>query len=230
MKKTTEILVFILLITVCLNLSADVIPEDSHELERILTVEDTEDLEIYPGATVYGYHTGGKVGDAEVYEVKPGLELNKGYKNNDFYLYWAFDDLFDLSSFNYDVNSEEPLSHPELRLLTDEINPGTYYVDEDDPLIKEEITYKVYYEDSTVRIYKSKLVKTYNDDTPSKTEDFSPEETDITADNSNNNETPDELEENDEKNDMAVEVSDSSNQSSGGNTVNVDGCSILFVE
>ena len=222
--KTT--IFFVVFLTLNLFLSADVIPEDSHEVEKILMIEDTEELRFYPGATVYGYHTGGKVDDAEIYKVKSGTELIKGYKNNDFYLYWALDDTFNLSMLTLDPDSESPLSHPGLKLLSNEINPGNYYIDEDNPLIKEEITYKVYYNYPIVRIYKAKEVKTYNDGTPQKTEEFSPEETDLTAGDHNNTEPPDG---NEEQNDTAAELSDDSDHSSGASEVNVGGCSIIII-
>jgi hypothetical protein len=227
MRKVLLFLTAFLTVLFSSNLTADVVPEDSHEVEKILMIEDTEELKIYPGATVYGYHTGGKADKAAIYEVRSGTELTKGYKFNNFYLYWALDDHFDLSSFTYDIDSDKPLSHPELKLLSDEINPGNYYIDEDNPLIREKITYKVYYDNPIIRIYKSKTVKTYDDDTPQEIEEFSPDGTNVTADNSNNSEIPDE---NEEQDNTTVEISDNLNQTSGSNEVDIGGCSILLVE
>lgn len=212
-----------------LNLFSDVIPDYSHLVERKVTVEDTEKLQMYQPITVYGYHTGGKADDAEIYVVKSGQVLTKGYKHNDFYLYWAFDDSFDLSDFTYDKDSWEPLDHPMLNLLTDQINPADYYIDDDKPLEKEEITYKVYKKADAVRIYKFRHVSSYNDGSPQKTEEFSPDETDITAQNNGSDDLEEENDSENEAPDSVSEISDTSDQHSDGREVDIDGCSVLFI-
>lgn len=156
---------------------ADVIPPDHHYVDRCVTITNVDS---FPDVILLGVIAGPMVNGYEWYVVEPGKCLHKGYKFNGFYLVWA--DRGKVDSASIDTLDLETLlgrkkaaaSGDGLHLLTDQINPGGYYVPDTDPLVEEDAYYTLLSnKQDELEIYLSKQVTRYNDGSPEKTETFS---------------------------------------------------------
>ena len=137
--------------------SADVIPPNSHPLNRCVKVIN---LNEFPNTVLIGYYTGPMVDKYESYQVKNNECLTKGYKFNSLSIYWSTKDK---------PNSVEPNN-----LLLKNVEPYGSYVDQNNPLVKEDIEYSIAgFSSGKLVLYKSKQTSEYNNGTPKKVETFS---------------------------------------------------------
>ena len=147
---------FIYAITFASTASADVIPPNSHSLNRSVKVVN---LNEFPNVTLIGYYTGPMVDNYETYEIKNNECLTKGYKFNTLSIYWNKKDK---------TNTIEPE-----KILLKDIESYGGYIDENNPLVKEVIEYSIAgFNGDKLVLYKSKQSSEYNDGTPPKVETF----------------------------------------------------------
>lgn len=135
---------------------ADVIPLDSHSLDRCIKFVN---LNEFPNVILIGYYTGPMVKEYESYQIKNNKCLTKGYKFNSLSIYWNTKDMPNFIDSN--------------NLLLKNVEPYGEYVYQDNPLIKEDIEYSIAgFSGGKLIIYKSKQTSEYNDGTPKKIEIF----------------------------------------------------------
>jgi hypothetical protein len=169
--------------------SADLIPPNSHYLDRCVTISN---LDQFPDITLIGFITPIMGGDKyQAYIVENNKCLTKGYKFNGFSIYWiqkiqfSAIDLNDLKLNNQKVvsssardNSGNPISYDvytpaDLTLVTQKIDPGSGYVSDSNPATKENIEYSIAGVDGTnLTLYMSKKTTQYNNGNPQKIETF----------------------------------------------------------
>jgi len=159
MKKiiicTLFLLVFVFLFSSIV--SADVIPPNSHLLSRCVKVVN---LNEFPNVALIGYYTGPMVDKYESYQIKNNECLIKGYKFNSLSIYWNTKDKPNFIDSN--------------NLLLEDIEPYGGYVDQNNPLIKEDIEYSIAgFSDGKLVLYESKQTSEYNNGAPKKVETFS---------------------------------------------------------
>jgi len=142
---------------------ADIIPPESHKLERCVTITG---LSEFSDMSVIGFYQGPTT-DGEGYYVEENSCLTQGYKFNDFAIYivpkWRMDEK--------DI-TKESIEESRAGLLLSGIRPDGGYIENSNPLTKEEITYLLTEEDNTYKLEKQTKISTYNDGTPKKIENF----------------------------------------------------------
>jgi len=139
------------------TVSADVIPPNSHSLNRCVKVVN---LNEFSDVVLIGHYKGSMVDKYESYQVKNNECLTKGYKFNSLSIYWNTKDK---------PNSVEPNN-----LLLENVEPYGGYVDQNNPLVKENIEYSIAgFSGGKLVLYKSKQISEYNNGTPKKIETFS---------------------------------------------------------
>ena len=139
------------------TVSADVIPGYSHSVDRCVKIVN---LNEFPSVVLIGYYTGPMVDKYESYQIKNNECLTKGYKFNSLSIYWN--------------TKDKPDSIDPNNLLLENVEPYGGYVDQDNPLIKEDIEYSIAgFSGGKLVLYKSKQTSEYNNGTPKKVETFS---------------------------------------------------------
>ncbi|MCX6737092.1 MAG: hypothetical protein NTW73_03355, partial [Candidatus Parcubacteria bacterium] len=135
---------------------ADVVPGNSHPLNLCVKFVN---LNEFPNIVLIGYYTGPMVDKYELYQVKNNECLTKGYKFNKLSIYWNTKDKLN----SIDTNN----------LLLEDVEPYGGYVDQSNPLIKEDIEYSIAgFSGNKLVIYKSKQISEYNNGTAKKVETF----------------------------------------------------------
>jgi len=138
------------------TVSADVIPPNSHPLDRCVKVVN---LNEFPNVVLIGYYTGPMVQNYETYQIKNNECWTKGYKFNSLKIYWNTKD----KSNSIDSNN----------LLLDNVEPYGGYVDQSNPLVKESVEYSIAgFSSGKLVLYKSKQTSEYNNGTPAEIETF----------------------------------------------------------
>lgn len=157
MKKSLLQSLFLFLFAVVFvpSVSADVIPGNSHPLDRCVRVVNLND---FPDVALIGYYTGPMVDDYEIYPIENNQCLTKGYKFNTLRVYW-----------NTKENATDIDSN---KLLLEDIESFGGYVDNKNPLFKEHIEYSLSGANDQFVLYKSKQISEYNDGTPTKVQTF----------------------------------------------------------
>ena len=158
MKKLFTYALFLFIFTIIFipKVSADVIPPNSHSLNRCVKVVN---LDEFSNITLIGYYTGPIVDGYETYEIENNKCLTKGYKFNTLSIYWN--------------TKDEPNSIDPNKILLKNIEPYGGYIDKNNPLIQEVIEYSIAgFNGDKLVLYKSKQSSEYNDGTPTKVETF----------------------------------------------------------
>lgn len=179
-EKIIISLMFVFLIFPFVN--ADVIPENSHPLSKCIKIVN---LDEFSDVYLIGYITGPMVEGHETYFVEKDKCLTMGYKFNELKILAAKKTYIDSAGItNLKVKKvkipgahqncyTEELSDENILVSDVKLHPYGGYVDEDNPLIKEEIEYSIAgFADNKLILYKSKQTSEYNDGTPNKTEKF----------------------------------------------------------
>lgn len=136
--------------------SADLIPPNSHSLNRCVKVVN---LNEFPDVVLIGYVTGPMVESSETNQIKNNECLSKGYKFNSLKIYWN--------------TKDRPNSIDQNNLLLDNVEVYGGYIDQNNPLEKEEIEYSIAgFSSGKLILYKSKQTQEYNNGTPKKVETF----------------------------------------------------------
>ncbi len=136
--------------------SADVIPPNSHPLDRCVKIVNLND---FPSVVLIGYVTGPMVQGSEINQIKNNECLSKGYKFNSLKIYWN--------------TKDKPNSIDQNNLLLDNVEVYGGYIDQNNPLVKESIEYSIAgYSGGKLVLYKSKQTSEYNNGTPTKIETF----------------------------------------------------------
>jgi len=187
--KTRIILpiVFLMVLSLSIFVSADFIPENSYPFDRCVKFVN---LNEFPDVVLIGYYTGPMIDTYEAYQIQDNTCLDKGYKFNSLSIYWTTKEKFNtLDLKNLKLESEKvaiggrdddgnPIymdvySPSDLVLLLEHIEPYGGYVDESNPLIKETIEYSIAgFSDEKLIVYKSKQTFEYNNGQSNKVETF----------------------------------------------------------
>lgn len=147
------------------TVSADVIPPNSHSLDRCVKIVN---LDKFPDIYLIGYITGPMVDGHEAYIVKNGECLSMGYKFNQLTVLAVKKSYIDSIGINNLQISDKNIFTSDERM-----DPYGGYVDQSNPLIKEDIEYSIAgYSSGKLSLYKSKQTSEYNNDTPEKVETF----------------------------------------------------------
>ncbi|NTV23161.1 MAG: hypothetical protein HGA85_02165 [Nanoarchaeota archaeon] len=183
MKKKLSLLLFVGMLFFSQLVNADVMPENSHPLERCIKLVNLDDS---PDVVLIGYYTGPMIKSYEAYQIEDNKCLQKGYKFNKLSIYWTTKEKFGtLDLKNLKLDSEKVLTSAkdmegnpvyadrffpaELTRLLENVEPFGGFVDNSDPLVKEEVEYSLA-EDSKgdIIIYKSKQTSEYSNGQPPK--------------------------------------------------------------
>lgn len=147
---------FILAFVFTSTVSADVIPPNSHLLNRCVKVVN---LDEFPDVALIGYYTGPMLDKYKTYEIENNECLTKGYKFNTLSIYWN--------------KKDKPNTIDPDKILLKKVEPYGGYIDKNDSLVKENIEYSIAgYNGDKLVLYKSKQISEYNDGTPKKVETF----------------------------------------------------------
>lgn len=168
--------------------SADSIPENSHPINKCVKYVNLND---FSDVVLVGYYTGPMIGTYEAYRIENDKCLEKGYKLNNFFIYWTAKEKFnslDLKDLKLDTKKvvwgggDDGKGNPvyynvyspaDLILLLDDIVGYGDFVDNTDPLINVTIEYSVAgYSDGKLVVYKSKKISEYNNGQSEKVEIF----------------------------------------------------------
>lgn len=172
MKLGTNILIILLILSALTsNACADVLFPGTRGMERCVKIVN---LDEFPEIVLVGHITGPVIQCENPYVISSDECLTKFYKANDLTIYAIDKDYLEAKGLeNIDLETDPNLCYYEV-----ELNPEWDVVNEDDPLIGEEIEYSIagFLEDRLV-IYTSRKVSKHNDGTPDLIETF--EEPDI---------------------------------------------------
>lgn len=136
--------------------SADVIPPNSHSLNRCVKVVN---LNEFSDVVLIGYVTGPMVEGSKINQIKNNECLSKGYKFNSLKIYWN--------------TKDNPNSIDQNNLLLDNVEGYGGYIDQNNPLVKEEIEYSIAgFSSGKLILYKSKQTQEYNNGAQKKVETF----------------------------------------------------------
>ena len=136
--------------------SADVIPDNSHSLNRCVKVVN---LDKFPDIALISYVTGPMVKNSIISQINNNECLTKGYKFNSLKVYWNT------------KNKADSIDPNNLLLDTIEVYGG--YVDQKNPLVKEDVEYSIAgFSGGKLVLYKSQQISEYNNGTPKKIESF----------------------------------------------------------
>ena len=169
MKKIIVIITAVIAVLFSFNFAnADIIPdtENFHPMDKCVKITN---LDEFPDVYLIGYVTDVNGNKYETYIIEQDKCLARGgYKFNELEILAAkkiYVDLFGVENINpSDANI----------LVSDErIDPLGGYIDNSNPLIKEEVEYLIAgFSDRELILFKSKVVSEYNDGTPKKTKRF----------------------------------------------------------
>lgn len=135
---------------------ADVIPPDTHPVDGCAKVVN---LDEFPNVALIGYYTGPMIDNYETYKIENNQCLTKDYKLNTLSIYWNTKDKANIIDPN--------------KILLKNVSSLGGYIDNDNPLIKENVEYSIAgFDDDQLVIYKSKHISEYNDGTPIKVQTF----------------------------------------------------------
>ena len=135
---------------------ADVIPPNSHSLDKCVKIVNLND---FPNIILISYVTGPMVQGSEINQIKNNECLSKGYKFNSLAIYWS--------------TKDKPNAIDQNNLLLDNVEVYGGYIDQNNPLVKENIEYSIAgYSGGKLVLYKSKQILEYNNGTPTKVETF----------------------------------------------------------
>ncbi|MBN2460259.1 MAG: hypothetical protein JXB60_01520 [Candidatus Cloacimonetes bacterium] len=132
LKKFLLIAFFLLLL---LKSTCDIIPMNSHYVERCVEIVN---LDLYPELTLIGCIHGPMV-EQELYLISGEKCLYKGYKFNQLYIYWTERENLTAEELESITIADSQFFH----LLSADIDPGGYYVDNSSPLISEKLFYAI---------------------------------------------------------------------------------------
>lgn len=168
---------------------ADLIPPNSHYVERCVTIAN---LDKYPDAVLIGYITPISGAKYEAYKIETGKCLTKGYKFNDFSVYWITKSKFaaiDLNNLKLNVqkvlnsSARDDNGNPvyrdvytpaDLYKISKTIDLGNLYVNNSDPAIKQNIEYSIGGVDGVnLTLYLSKETTDFNNGAAKKVATFS---------------------------------------------------------
>lgn len=136
--------------------SADIMPGNSHSLNRCVKVVN---LDEFSDIVLMSYVTGPMIASDEINQINTNECITKGYKFNSLSIYWNIKDKLNVIDPN--------------NLLLENVEVYGGYVDDKNPLVKEDIEYTIKkISDGKYSLYKSKLISEYNDGTPKKVETF----------------------------------------------------------
>lgn len=155
MKKI--LLLLLLLVLWPSTLFSDVIPENSHYVDRGVYITN---ISVFPDIVLIGCITGPVVENYEVYLVKENVPLDKGYKFNHLALFALKKSMLeDAGGFEH-INFEEIAEKlPPAEI----IDPGGQYVTNDNPLESEYYYYSIQgVSETTLTLKLDKRVLTYN--------------------------------------------------------------------
>ncbi len=195
MKKlfVQTLFLFVLTIVFTPTASADIIPINSHSLDRCVKIVN---LDKFPDIYLIGYITGPMVNGHEAYIYKKDACLSMGYKFNQLKILAAKKSYIDSIGVNNlqvqkvqipgecpDGCYSEEISDKNVFVSDENIHPYGGYIDKNNPLIKEDIEYSIAgFNDGKLVLYKSKQISEYNNGTPTKVQTFdSPLESDNPA-------------------------------------------------
>jgi hypothetical protein len=155
MKKI--LLSLLLLVLWPSTLFSDVIPEDSHYVDRYVYITN---ISAFSDIVLIGYITGPVVENYEVYLVKENEPLDKGYKFNYLGLFALKKSVLDRAGNLENMNFKEIAEKlPPAKI----IDPGGQYVTNDNPLESEYYYYSIQGVTETALTLKlDKRVLTYN--------------------------------------------------------------------
>jgi hypothetical protein len=159
MNKLVFYIIFLIAFTFFFlpTVSADTIPPNSHSLDRCVKIIN---LDKFPDIVMMSYITGPMIKNTEINQINNNECLSKGYKFNSLKIYWNTKDK--PNSINLD------------NLLLENIEVYGGYIDQDNPLAKENIEYSIAgFSNGKLVLYKSKQTSEYNNNTPKKIETFS---------------------------------------------------------
>jgi len=162
MKKTI-LIICIMLISIAVSY-ADIIPENSHSVKRTVTITG---LSAYSEIQLVGYITGPMIQGYQLFEIRDGVKLEKGYKFNEFLVYAVKNSLVEAKGglAAIDFSQVVPLLTP-AKIL----DPGSYYVPDTNPLCAETVVYKMAgYSGNTLILYVAKRTLEYNNGAEPKT-------------------------------------------------------------
>ncbi|MGM0771843.1 MAG: hypothetical protein ACQESU_09615 [Halobacteriota archaeon] len=164
-------IILLILSALTSNACADVLFPGTRGMERCVKIVN---LDEFPEIVLVGHITGPVIQCENPYVISSDECLTKFYKANDLTIYAIDKDYLEAKGLeNIDLETDPNLCYYEV-----ELNPEWDVVNEDDPLIGEEIEYSIagFLEDRLV-IYTSRKVSKHNDGTPDLIETF--EEPDI---------------------------------------------------
>ncbi|MEI6296551.1 MAG: hypothetical protein WCO84_02775 [bacterium] len=165
MEKLIKILIVSSFAFVGFNVAlADIKPPLTHSLDRCASVVNLTD---FPDIVLVGHIEGPMVKNNEVdYKIENGNCLTKGYKFNTFSVYWTTKDKFKLENLkNLELNG--------MQLLSGEIEPYGGFVENSNPLIKENIEYSLLKStDGKLSLTKTRQISGYADGATSTVTDF----------------------------------------------------------
>lgn len=185
MKKLIVLFLLMFAVTILVPsiASADIPPPDGFHNPSLCA--KVVNLNAFPNIVLVGYSYG-PTGVPKPYEIKNNECLTKGYKFNDFDIYWTTREKFNLMDLDsLSLNSEHQYTLPtDLSLLSK--NVETLYfgelIPDSNPLIKGTIEYSItenpisinpsYVAVEEYSLFKSKQISEYNDGTPAKVETF----------------------------------------------------------
>jgi hypothetical protein len=181
MKKVIVFVLGIFVFVGISSVSADVIPENSHAVERCVKIIN---MNQYPDIVLISYLSGPMIPTYQASEIKNNTCLDKGYKFNKLSVYYISKDNFktldlsNLKTYKKETNQgtwtlKETIP-TNFILLSSEIESYGGTISNNNPLIKETIEYNIVKNtNGTFALNKTKVTSEYNNGSPVKIENFS---------------------------------------------------------
>ena len=148
--------------------NADVLLPDHHPVERCITIQN---LDEFPDISLIGQYTGPMTAEPVRYIIQADSCLYKGYKFNRLSIYWVLNDYLEAVGLE-----NMPLSQPatakkkedvlqQCGFITDELDPYGGQVPDDNPLIKEELFFRISSNAGSFRLLLAERISSFRDGT-----------------------------------------------------------------
>ncbi len=167
-KNMSSIVVLLVMTAIFLGAGlacADVLPRNSHNVARYISVVNAQD---FPEVALVAYITGPMLQEPEVREILAGEYLSKGYKFNRYRIFcvprYLYNQHTGFKALKFeDIPEKGVPSSRAVYLLSDSIDPGTRSVPNDNPLVAEHLEYRLLKnQDGTFMLVLAKETREYD--------------------------------------------------------------------
>ncbi len=153
--------IILLLVSISFVFRADIIPENSHSVERTVVITNCND---FPDIQLIGCVSGVMPPNNPIYAIEENQQITSGYKFNSLYIFGI--KRITLESIGGIDNITEEYMYANTTKVYKILTSGIYYINNSSSLSKDELYYEIVESlEGTFKVELKKRVLTFDDDT-----------------------------------------------------------------